>query len=433
MPLLVKDLTIDSITGPVSMTLLVPEPDLVNAVKRNVPIVMLFGDEHFSEEGYCSQCSCNLKQKHCCYEIWSKEFLQVFDSLATKDKPIDFYIETFTNKTDIIQAKKDIYKYSKDLSDRANKGTMSKLRENLYTCYFRDLRGTKAYKELCPTSNIRWQFADARQGDTGFLESNLFVTNQFFYKIADLAKMGDSAIANETKASVAGLMSRSLLYEIETIGSHFRDSLELYIEFIKNPIYFISKMFGPDSEMFKLTATYKQIKKQQFPFNSLHYWSNIFNNYIKYIIAKHKFYVNSEYVEVVTAFSREISSGSKDLTQFFLDIFMTPSKKYIWSGVHPYMILTSIFLDIYFVTRILKKPDGGTEPFLVIGYFGDLHATHIAYLLETIMTSYVNLGRIESQGRCLKLEDTLDLNKISKVYNGDFTKTKSFLSKLLGK
>jgi len=429
MPILIKDLQIDSITGPISLTILVPEPDLVNAVKRTIPIIMLFGDRHESEEGYCSTCTCDLKTKNCCYEIWSKEFLQIFDSIATKEQPIDFYIESFTNKADIEEAKKDIYKYSKELSEAAKKGTMSKLREKLYTCYFRELRGTKAYKDLCPTSNIRWQFADARQGDTGSIESNLVLINNLFYNIADLAKLGYTAISMDTKASVANLMARTVKYEISTIAG-FSDILELYIEFIKNPKHFYSLLFNPEGDMIKLTKIYKQIKKQQFPFNSTHYWSNIINNYVKYIVDKHEFFVTSSYVDAVIEMSK-LYKTEQELTQFFLEHI--DNNIQVWNGVYKYILALSIFLDIYFVTRILKKPTDGREPFMAIGYFGDLHSTHIAYLLEKIMTSYVNLGRIDANGRCLKLDSVVDLNKIAKVYNGDFTKTKSFLSRLLGK
>jgi hypothetical protein len=175
--------------------------------------------------------------------------------------------------------------------------------------------------------------------------------------------------------------------------------------------------------MFSQLIPYKQIKKHKFPFNSLYYWSNIFINYSNYLIDKYKFSVDSEYTKAVTGLY-----NSKDLITYFKN-----SKKTIWEKSVDYATLLSIFLDIYFVTRILKTPNGGSEPFLVIGYFGKEHIANIEYLLEKIMANYVNLGGIETNSRCLQIDPVIDLNRISKVYNGDFTKTKSFLSKLLGK
>ena len=422
MPLLIKDLEINSITGPVSLSVLVPEPDLVNAVKRNVPIIMLFGDEHFSDTGYCSTCTCDLKTKNCCYEIWAKDFLQLFDSVATKEKPIDFYVEGFTNSQELEKARADIYKFSKEMAIASQSvGPMVSLRNHLYTCYLREFRGSKAYKELCPTSNIRWQFADSRQSKSGHIEGNLYIINGMFLEIARIAN--NRFLGLEDPNLPFQLMAEIVNQYIPIVGPGYSDYLELYIEFIRDPQQFFYILFDPDGPMFSKLVTYKQIKKHQFPFNSKHYWSNLFINYSKYIIDKYRFRLDNDYISAVIGLS-----NSKEPDTYFKN-----TKKTIWEKSIDYATILSIFLDIYFVTRILKKPEGGSEPFLVIGYFGKEHIANIEYLLENLMANYVNLGDINANSRCLHINPVIDLNKIAKVYNGDFTKTRSFLSKLLGK
>lgn len=422
MPLLIKDLEIDSITGPVSMSILVPQPDLINSIKRNIPIVLLFGDKHFSDSGYCQPCSCIKKDHSCCYEIWAKDFLNIFDSLSTKEKPVDFYIEGFANSKDRIEAKKDIYKFSKYMETASQSvGPMVSLRNHLYTCYLREFRGTKAYNELCPTKNIRWQFADSRNANLGFIEPNIYIINNMFIEIAKVANNRFLAIIDKNEPY---RLMKSIVDQFKPIvRNEFQEYLELYIRFIKNPLLFFKNLFNPDMDFFKKMATYKQIRKQQFPFNSDVYWSSIFNSYSKHIIAKYKFIENLEYISAV-----EELSTTEDLYSFF-----SKQKKEIWEKCIDYAQYISIFLDIYFVTRILKKPDNGIEPFLVIGYFGKEHIENIEYLLEKVMENYVNLGRIDANERCLSIVPIVDLNKIAKTYKGDFRKTSSFFSKLLNK
>jgi hypothetical protein len=100
MPLQIGDHKINSITGPVAMHLLVPDEKRFFQLQEkgiNMPIFMLFGDQHYSTNGYCDNCSCNTNGQNCCYKIWENDFLRILDSASSDDFPTDFYIEGFFN------------------------------------------------------------------------------------------------------------------------------------------------------------------------------------------------------------------------------------------------------------------------------------------------------------------------------------------------
>jgi hypothetical protein len=126
MPLIINDKRIDSISGPISFTLLKPKKYVFDELKKEgtrLPIMMLFGDEHFSSEHMCNSCSCSLGNKGCCMPIYSDEFLQLIDSLATKEHPVDFNIEGFLSqklKDRIKSDDEDGIKYYKGVAKEKN-------------------------------------------------------------------------------------------------------------------------------------------------------------------------------------------------------------------------------------------------------------------------------------------------------------------------
>ena len=110
---------ISRVSGPVRVTVLKPNDDLRNRFKdegARLPYIVIFGDHHFDRENNCEGCECKTnwitgkgwENKECCYEIDDPEFLKLFDGVASKNYPIDFYTELHI-VLDIIQ--KVIYIY----------------------------------------------------------------------------------------------------------------------------------------------------------------------------------------------------------------------------------------------------------------------------------------------------------------------------------
>jgi hypothetical protein len=135
---------VESLSGPVSFYYLRP--------KRNVyeeghgqyfPLIVLFGDAHFSLEKTCDPCVCSHDQT-CCYSLSDPNFLRKLDTLA-EHHPIDFYTETMLSGTD----------------DGFQGGMMQDLTTGkMISCYHHRLRGTVYNK--CPTTYIRWNAGETR-------------------------------------------------------------------------------------------------------------------------------------------------------------------------------------------------------------------------------------------------------------------------------
>ena len=80
--LILKDKIINRISGPVSMYYLTPSlRELHNYKEENIdlPLIILFGDHHYSRENMCPNCDCD--EKSCCYEIYHTDFLKELDKL----------------------------------------------------------------------------------------------------------------------------------------------------------------------------------------------------------------------------------------------------------------------------------------------------------------------------------------------------------------
>jgi hypothetical protein len=150
MSLIINEQKINKLSGPVSLHILNPDITFYNQMKNqyniHTPIFILFGDIHDSKKYQCSKC--NIIKKNCfCYRVYDDNFLQLFDELADKNYPIDFFIEGF------------VHLEKKMKLDKNEIGEpIPMLRERLHTCYKRELKGTKKYSRECPTSKIRWHY-----------------------------------------------------------------------------------------------------------------------------------------------------------------------------------------------------------------------------------------------------------------------------------
>ncbi len=82
---------ISRISGPVSFYYLKPKDS-----SGNLPLILLFGDVHFSYDNMCTDCTCE-DEKNCCHAIYDDNFLKKLEKLARPNRPIDFYVEYFDN------------------------------------------------------------------------------------------------------------------------------------------------------------------------------------------------------------------------------------------------------------------------------------------------------------------------------------------------
>jgi len=78
---------VEKVSGPSYFCLLSPMKNIFNNYGDiYLPIVMLFGDYHIGYEGFC---------KDKTNEIYLHKFLQVFNSISTPEKPVNFNTEWY--------------------------------------------------------------------------------------------------------------------------------------------------------------------------------------------------------------------------------------------------------------------------------------------------------------------------------------------------
>lgn len=98
---------INRISGPISIYYLKPDPSVFLKYNKtvNFPIILGFGDYHYSYQNLCKNC----KGKDC-VNIYGKNFLKKIDKLASK-YPIDFFTESSESSTENLEGQGILFDY----------------------------------------------------------------------------------------------------------------------------------------------------------------------------------------------------------------------------------------------------------------------------------------------------------------------------------
>ncbi len=451
MPLSILDKQIASISGPVTYSLLSPDMEKFNQYKSTfrLPFIMLFGDIHNSDLYQCDTCSCDLASKQCCYAVYSREFLELLDRLASPIHPVDFYMEGFMSlrerkmylesvSTYYTHAQKNLYEIFVEKQKQLTE-PLEKLREEINTCYIRELRGTKTFETFCPAKNIRWHKIDAR-----FSSANLKYTYEsidgFLFVIDNIVK--ENKLLAQSEAVLNFETKIKQFQETEHYSEMFQNqyinemiNLALLMLNYDNPDLFINYYFSLDNPNFVYNSIiYKQIRKMTAPFNDFNIWKKWFGEYYKYILSEEiaKMRASSPSALILTRWKNLFKTFLKDLQdKNYKKIVENTSHDQNMSFIVFFALLGSIntlFLDFYYITRTFKKPEGAREGFLSIGYFGAYHVENLNYFFTNIMKLYnTNFNvkvkdRKNASLRCLSMPD-FNFNDLMTQYGLVFSNT----------
>ena len=390
--------TISSISGPVSFYYFRPTNKL-----SKLPLIMLFGDYHRARNKMCKKCSCSKETKSCCYKISDPDFLQLFDTLASK-YPIDFYTETSFTGT----------------GKGFENGEMEILTTgDMTSCYHDRLRDTKY--DTCPTRNIRWHPADLRQASEEFF-------NRYISKL-------NSSNTMETYKQTSKYYNQNMYVEsqIEVIFNMIKNRETLTEEYFKTTVFgsfegfkdFIMILFGPEDEEEFNPYYVKKFARTLFDFGS----SSSINKQIQkqsikklknreiwvllYAVSIHKFL--STYKNKYKKYLKKIVKSST------LKNIKEETKQIAWKIISN---ITIPLVEMYVLARMFKKPTYGNISSLSIGYFGDAHIQNMVELLtflDKILdmrdgSKYKLVAKIDKSdmdelkiSRCLKMPP-IDLN-----------------------
>ncbi len=426
--MLIKDKKIASISGPVSFALLKPKKFIFDDLKKegvHLPIFMLFGDYHFSDDFQCENCSCNLEDRSCCMPVYSDEFLRFIDSMATKEYPIDFGIEGFNLEDDRMR-----YKYFAEKSAEwdkeyglLKKGSIPKLRESITACYQRELRGSKLYEKYCPTKNIRWHYMDPRQAreskynleyllwQLGFLEEKIFAIN---YKKEDKKQL---------KKDIEEIKKKFPSEEMWRFVTNLKKQLVIDP---KSGIYSYFKV----GEKYNNSLVLKQFNKLSKSFKDLPFWKQALSDYIIYVLKERR----ERYAELFIDNYLERMDSSRDKYYSLLFNYDIEGVFEFINGEHYNMLgatlnttENTIFLDLYYIFRTFKIPKGDKNPFLSISLFGDAHSQNIKYFLTEIIKFYEVVEDVKVKDedkpemRCTYMPN-IDFNELTLEYGVEIIK-----------
>ena len=416
--LIIGSTVIQSISGPVSMTILRPSPKVYErGLASQFPLIILFGDAHMSFSNECTPCT-----PPNCYSIYDPSFLKLLDTLAEENHPVDFYTET-------------------SLAGISNSGFKSPLEKlvagDMVFCYQKWLRNTPHYQARCPTTKIRWQATDVRAWDFQYSQSfiqslanntksTLNNTKHHFQQIRSktlkvfplesLLTLHDIFLALERTSNEPDFSIEKVRVELKNVlisffsvtawGSldNFFDVFQMLAKGCKP---FAEKLFSMMNSTNSLI--YKQIQKQTYSrFKSIDFWKDVYRYLFYNVVTEFKF--NPLQLPTLVDSVINFSFEKKDITPI-ADLML---------------ILTQILLDVYFLTRMFKQPDKGKRASLVLGYFGDSHTTNIVKFLlysgfyDVVQQTFRTNSMISNeQNRCQKISVKFNLSDAVKQHNAE--------------
>ena len=435
--LILDNKPITSITGPINLNILKPEMSFHK--EFNAPIFILFGDQHHSKEHFCTNCTCETNiQKPCCYKIFSDDFLKILDNVGSDPKyPVDFSIEGGLSGKQKDFDKKEIEEYVKFALERGT--PMSLLRDRLIPCYSRNIKETDLdyYKKTCPTINIRWQLADSRQTDFDYNSGYKYNFGKFLIIMGDFFKILKKKEINEND-----------IFFLVNENVHIIN--EKYLEALKHIV---------DEDFFDYidkdtSLIFKQLKK--LPENQQKDWENWIKQYYRYIY--NKVIIETKYlykIEKLKEIITKIISFLQDFIKYYnlygtegddkyfdkqqeiqddLIKYVENEDKKSEDGIYGFYKIYNISdfistinlidLDLYFVLRSFKKPEGSNNPLVSIGYFGATHCENIVHFLMNIIgegkyeevykKDEIKIG--EEFSRCLEIDKLVDLDEVIDSY-----------------
>jgi hypothetical protein len=391
--LIINNKNIMSISNPVNFHYLRPKKQVYDDGNgKYFPLIILFGDVHFSFENSCVPCSCSIKsekQNSCCYELTNNKFLKLLDGIASKHI-IDFYVETFFVG-----------------SPGFEKGYLGKLTMGpIMTCFNRHLRGTP--KDKCPTKNIRWQGGDIRVA--GYKDprkkENIYVISEKYMKSLYL-EFQINYLFELLRPNQPNLKRFN-----EELKNTYFNNLSNFQSFLLSiyddkedkmtPKELTNKLFNMIDKHKENSGIYKQVKKQTYKdFSNIELWKNFYCTSLNKEIEIFKFY-NKDIKETISNVVNldkfitgelPVTDSLRNTIKFFFFVICTP------------------LVDLYTVARIFKQPTGGKRSDLSILYFGSAHTDNIKRFLESTQ-AYETVASVKDHYINKEINRCLDLKTI---------------------
>ena len=414
--LIINGKTIEKISGPITFTLLVPKYECKEIKQFNEcgihpPIVILFGDSHFSRSNLCKNC----KEENKCYNIWGVKFLKLLDDLAKVNK-LDFNLEYpfLKNKKDE-KTKPNKSIFTTSILEATPIGKINKFYENC------------SINKECTFKNIRWNYVDLRLGKSD---------SEYNYEVCLFSSVDD--IINSVKFLCDNYTTFHLV-EILISDDNLNklrnnlQNLEIFVDILVHgdfKFFFISKKI-------ETSLIYKQIKKFLHPLNNVDFWIEKINKLLLKIKDEDEedndcLVILNDLKTVLSSIiiTEKLGNSEKEKLKNLFDEKITEYMKKNYEKIQLFFTkYMAILLDIYYILRSLKLPMNAKKSeyeensIVSFGYFGYKHTTNISYFLKDILKiyevkSYIDIGKKNEEEEDEEDEDECDdtIKKIIKHF-----------------
>lgn len=374
-----------------------------NQPRPHQPLVMMWGDIHRSASHMCQSCECEAKSKECCYTIYDPTFLKQLDALA-KDYPIDFYTE-YARTFDEVESENEV------LFRRFLQNTTA-------PCHGRNQ--TPNNKARCPTQHIRWHYADPRWMKDS-IEHHLlheYIQSPIFHELSNTLdewrQSGDPRLTHFLEAHKVHHLQKLVLTQEAPEFEPFRLSFLAPLlqpppaDQAHNPVFYVERY----RKMFTLFVTealqpatrkspiVKQLARLQLPTPLTP------EDMVDFLTSS---FITVATPPVLFAYEKHIQTLAQDqpaVLSYLYHVLTTPAADFgdphvtvaharalastpvesIWLAFVPTMTilfhLFSYFADVYALLRMIKPPQGGSPPYLALGYFGAAHLERMIRILQ---------------------------------------------------
>ena len=143
------------------------------------------------------------------------------------------------------------------------------------------------------------------------------------------------------------------------------------------------------------------------------------NKFINLLISYSEISDSKQQIEYINSIYEE--NYVVDNQFIFIEFYTEEEKSLTYYDIIKLLSMNTTLLDLYYLTRMFKKPTNDYNPLLSIGYFGRTHSQDINHFLLNIINLYENVyteSNIidEKQFRCLDIKEHINLDEILDTY-----------------
>ena len=370
----IGDLHAHKLSGPSGFAYLMPKKEaFLREVEEKgifLPMIILLGDTHHSEDGRCDPC----EEEKGCYLVESGSFLMALNQIAER-YPVDFYTEYYPGKK----------------TSDGKEVLFNKFIRNTEGCYDAALRATKKYK--CNFPNMRWHYTDTRfwenKAESQFGEAGRYIKYLSEERGLEEPDLDEKRIGITSSRLFRDFMTR--LVEARRKGITMKG-------FCKGISILMRKFLSetPNSLVFK------QLKKYDISIEFYCYFSLEYHG----VVSDKK--VSDDWIEPIYNY-------------IFLGI---PTSNFYKNKLAILSLLwvkyTACALDLYFLGRIFKTPRNNINSYVTIGFFGHAHSNALASHLSSDDLYDIKYSTLEStldSDRCVGLSDEINFNEDLETYS----------------